>query len=290
MRFWVFVLIAVVFAWFITRPRRRSKRLLRKLTAQYGGSLRPGTWFSPPVFATTIGDTTFQLQLARHPGSRGKLKAVLHAPWSADRQIITPSPPESIQLATPTPAPLAGRPSAGQGGAVVPNKSPAMWDNTSFQQSGTNPVTNSPVSTSLLHTGLHLQRQPGTHDTQIFTQLSPHMHSSRSGRMGPGHTLWVCTTVLVQRQPELLAQWLHRATQYHRILMAETELGIAFQDTPPVAPQEQVACPICGVPAAPSEQVFCAACGAPHHAECWSYNGGCAIYGCRCTQPRGRAS
>ena len=25
----------------------------------------------------------------------------------------------------------------------------------------------------------------------------------------------------------------------------------------------------------------CPACGAPYHAECWSDNGGCAVYGCR---------
>jgi hypothetical protein len=39
-------------------------------------------------------------------------------------------------------------------------------------------------------------------------------------------------------------------------------------------------CPVCGAPL-DSQVVLCESCQAPHHAECWSYEGHCAIYACR---------
>lgn len=44
----------------------------------------------------------------------------------------------------------------------------------------------------------------------------------------------------------------------------------------------RAACSICLTALEASDAVTsCPACAAPYHAECWSENGGCAVYGCR---------
>lgn len=40
-------------------------------------------------------------------------------------------------------------------------------------------------------------------------------------------------------------------------------------------------CPVCASDLQPATAAHCRGCDAPHHAECWSYNGGCARYACR---------
>ncbi len=39
-------------------------------------------------------------------------------------------------------------------------------------------------------------------------------------------------------------------------------------------------CPVCGDQLA-AEATVCNDCGTPHHHDCWLYNRGCGIYGCR---------
>lgn len=39
-------------------------------------------------------------------------------------------------------------------------------------------------------------------------------------------------------------------------------------------------CPVCGDQLA-TEATVCNDCGTPHHHDCWLYNRGCGIYGCR---------
>jgi len=48
-------------------------------------------------------------------------------------------------------------------------------------------------------------------------------------------------------------------------------------------------CPVCGCRLEDGPVVPCAGCETPHHADCWAYNGGCAIYGCSGTKPVARA-
>lgn len=44
---------------------------------------------------------------------------------------------------------------------------------------------------------------------------------------------------------------------------------------------ENAACPVCAAKLdAAAEYVSCLRCEAPHHAECWSYMGSCATFGC----------
>lgn len=43
-------------------------------------------------------------------------------------------------------------------------------------------------------------------------------------------------------------------------------------------------CPVCAGPVGGSDELpvlGCPRCGTPHHADCWEYHGGCAVYGCR---------
>src|ERR1700759_4752188 len=46
-------------------------------------------------------------------------------------------------------------------------------------------------------------------------------------------------------------------------------------------------CPYCRMPfeegsATVPPRIFCTACGTPHHEDCYSENGGCTVFGCRC--------
>lgn len=46
-----------------------------------------------------------------------------------------------------------------------------------------------------------------------------------------------------------------------------------------LASGQDLHCPVCREPAE-ERVVHCRECGAPHHAECWSYVGNCALFGC----------
>jgi hypothetical protein len=39
-------------------------------------------------------------------------------------------------------------------------------------------------------------------------------------------------------------------------------------------------CPVCATPLESRKVVRCRGCRAPHHADCWAYNDGCAIFAC----------
>jgi TM2 domain-containing membrane protein YozV len=43
-------------------------------------------------------------------------------------------------------------------------------------------------------------------------------------------------------------------------------------------------CPYCRMPfnEASPPRVFCTSCGMPHHEDCYSENGGCTVFGCKC--------
>lgn len=49
-------------------------------------------------------------------------------------------------------------------------------------------------------------------------------------------------------------------------------------------------CPVCGEGLTQSTLVLCRACSSPHHRKCWTFNKGCAVFGCGCrtfSQPAG---
>lgn len=57
--------------------------------------------------------------------------------------------------------------------------------------------------------------------------------------------------------------------------------------SPPIlATPEAPICRVCGTAVAPAVALGCVHCRAPHHADCWAFQGGCAIYGCGCEEVR----
>lgn len=47
---------------------------------------------------------------------------------------------------------------------------------------------------------------------------------------------------------------------------------------PPPAPA--TSCPVCGEALEGRPVLLCTACGTPHHADCWNYGRGCAVFAC----------
>lgn len=69
---------------------------------------------------------------------------------------------------------------------------------------------------------------------------------------------------------------------YDQVRLACT-VGVTFVDQQTARVLEDAACPICGE-FVHTNLVFCRRCMTVHHAECWTYNGRCATYGCGETQ------
>lgn len=53
--------------------------------------------------------------------------------------------------------------------------------------------------------------------------------------------------------------------------------GIEFQQVPA---ERKTACPIC-MEELRGEVKVCPSCGTAHHAECWTFHGGCGMYACK---------
>lgn len=81
--------------------------------------------------------------------------------------------------------------------------------------------------------------------------------------------------------PHAVLLWYEIATKYYELLLTETEPGVRFEVNATAPKFTSATCQVCGTPPDPKETVICDRCGAPHHAECWEYNGGCAIFGCK---------
>jgi hypothetical protein len=54
-------------------------------------------------------------------------------------------------------------------------------------------------------------------------------------------------------------------------------LGVKLE---PLRSSAGSSCPVCGHPVAESA-LPCARCRTPHHADCWKYFGGCAVFACK---------
>ena len=51
-----------------------------------------------------------------------------------------------------------------------------------------------------------------------------------------------------------------------------------------IALEGQISCRVCGE-AILGPCVLCSTCETPHHGDCWSYGGGCSVYGCKKSEP-----
>jgi hypothetical protein len=94
-------------------------------------------------------------------------------------------------------------------------------------------------------------------------------------------------------QPEALLSAVAEALWLHDRLLEcvhrRVAQGIAIIDAGP--PQgEVVEAPLCKICCGPIEdanrRVLCAVCQTPHHDDCWEFNGGCSVYGCKGKQAK----
>lgn len=105
----------------------------------------------------------------------------------------------------------------------------------------------------------------------------------------PAEQSWMVTTrgnyelcsLLATDAPHTIILWYEIASKYYELLLAETEPGVNFEASPGIPNLNGATCQVCGTQPSPHDTVTCDRCGAPHHAECWEYNGGCAIFGCK---------
>lgn len=94
-------------------------------------------------------------------------------------------------------------------------------------------------------------------------------------------------------QPEALLSAVAEALFLHDRLLEcvhrRVAQGIAIINAGPPPPEEAEAplCKICCGPIEdPRRRVVCAVCRTPHHDDCWEFNGGCSVYGCKGKQAR----
>jgi hypothetical protein len=87
------------------------------------------------------------------------------------------------------------------------------------------------------------------------------------------------------QQPEILASVVDMALSIHDCLQtsvtARLGQGITVVGVGPAAPEDAgpAVCKVCGDPI-PEVHVICVSCQTPHHRDCWTFIGGCSIYGC----------
>jgi hypothetical protein len=110
-----------------------------------------------------------------------------------------------------------------------------------------------------------------------FNSLANHSNTSLDSNRGR----FEIRTELKSLSDQTVFQWLQLATRFYELMRAETEPGVHFETRASKETRTTASCQVCGTAPSPEDTVTCDRCGAPHHAECWNYNGGCAIFGCR---------
>lgn len=90
-----------------------------------------------------------------------------------------------------------------------------------------------------------------------------------------------CGAILNRADVATVAEWFEAGVRLHDLLAAESSAGITFLGPHRSAAGSEVHCQVCGIAIDAGEITRCSRCGAPHHTDCWNYNGGCAIYGCK---------
>jgi hypothetical protein len=93
--------------------------------------------------------------------------------------------------------------------------------------------------------------------------------------VGPAGVSLRLSRVLVDN-PDLLGWIVDVAVTILR--KATAQAGAAGVHLEPVVLHPGSTCPVCGQGL--EAAISCPGCGTPHHAECWDYLGGCAIFGC----------
>ena len=96
-------------------------------------------------------------------------------------------------------------------------------------------------------------------------------------RIVGGH-LWVTKRNLCG-DPRELMDFVQLTLALYDALLAQPAAGIEFLEAT-INRSDAPICQVCGE-TIDTPEVQCARCFTPHHQECWTYFGGCSIYGCR---------
>ncbi|HXX95007.1 MAG TPA: hypothetical protein VEN81_15380 [Planctomycetota bacterium] len=94
--------------------------------------------------------------------------------------------------------------------------------------------------------------------------------------VGPAGVAIFCEKNLTGETSNLI-RFVQLATEVFRQIRTPVTPGITILSAQEHA--EQGGCPVCACPLGPPVR-RCPTCGTSHHADCWEYFGGCAIYGC----------
>jgi hypothetical protein len=91
------------------------------------------------------------------------------------------------------------------------------------------------------------------------------------------------------RRHEELEDFTQLALELYDQAMLARGAGIEFLGEESAQVVEAAICQVCGEEIG-DDMVVCVRCKTPHHGDCWRYNGGCSVYGCRetrCSEVRG---
>lgn len=239
----LFVLFVGTVLWTVlSRGKRLAAAALRGLAAQYGGRYRSGGPLQGSSLLLFRGGQALQLQI--HSGNLmgSNFVASFQAPWLPPRPALGMATPSQLRFIQPT--------------ASLAQATDQLADTESTHSYG--------LGLDVRETGRLLESFVVVDSITVWTHRNQ-FHAQ---------------AVLNSLAPPQLAHWFELMDKFYHLLAAETEAGIQFgaiQHEEPVV----ATCQVCGLPPATHDSVHCRTCGAPHHRDCWDYNGGCAIYGCR---------
>ena len=82
---------------------------------------------------------------------------------------------------------------------------------------------------------------------------------------------------------EELVKFTELALDLYDQAMLTRSVGIEFLGEESAQLVGEATCQVCGEEIG-DDMVICPGCKTPHHRDCWQYNGGCSVYGCRETR------
>lgn len=135
--------------------------------------------------------------------------------------------------------------------------------------------------TRLVIPGRHPTAMGGSEELRETAQRFESMTAVEDAWVGAERGQFIAGAILKTADVAAVEEWFDVTIRLHDLLAAETESGITFLGHACAAEETESCCQVCGIAIAEGETTRCGKCGAPHHTDCWNYNGGCAIYGCK---------
>lgn len=135
--------------------------------------------------------------------------------------------------------------------------------------------------TRLVIPGRHASEWGGSDDLREAAKRLESMAPVAEAWAGAKGGWFAAGAILSRADAATVGEWFEATVRLHDLLAAETAAGIAFLGHSCATAKAEACCQVCGIVVEDGEITRCGKCGAPHHKDCWNYNGGCAIYGCK---------